>query len=154
MGGYEPTNPWSRYTGVIYSNKPNTVGQVDRSALNQWHGIATKSNISGEVKLLPFLTFKSSIALDLVRNQSDSFRPSYYLDGDEYSTYAGASRSVANKDYWVFDNYLTYNQKFDKHAVTAMSVPPQRKSATRRSTPIKKDRSTTTRTSRSSTPVP
>ena len=120
MGGYEPTNPWSRYTGVIYSNKPNTVGQVDRSALNQWHGIATKSNISGEVKLLPFLTFKSSIALDLVRNQSDSFRPSYYLDGDEYSTYAGASRSVANKDYWVFDNYLTYNQKFDKHAVTAM----------------------------------
>lgn len=110
MGGYEPTNPWSRYTGVIYSNKPNTVGQVDRSALNQWHGIATKSNISGEVKLLPFLTFKSSIALDLVRNQSDSFRPSYYLDGDEYSTYAGASRSVANKDYWVFDNYLTYNQ--------------------------------------------
>lgn len=120
MGGYEPTNPWSRYTGVIYSNKPNTVGQVDRSALNQWHGIATKSNISGEVKLLPFLTFKSSIALDLVRNQSDSFRPSYYLDGDEYSTYAGASRSVANKDYWVFDNYLTYNEKFDKHAVTAM----------------------------------
>lgn len=69
-----------------------------------------ESNISGEVKLLPFLTFKSSIALDLVRNQSDSFRPSYYLDGDEYSTYAGASRSVANKDYWVFDNYLTYNQ--------------------------------------------
>ena len=49
-----------------------------------------ESNISGEVKLLPFLTFKSSIALDLVRNQSDSFRPSYYLDGDEYSTYAGA----------------------------------------------------------------
>ena len=47
MSGYEPTNPWSRYTGVIYSNKPNTVAQVERQALNQWHGIATKSNLSG-----------------------------------------------------------------------------------------------------------
>ena len=121
MNSYEPTNPWSRYTGVIYSNKPNTVAQVDRQALNQWHGIATKSSVSGEFKLFPFLTFKSSISLDLIRNQSDSFRPSYYLDGDEYSTFAAASRSVANTDYYVFDNYLTYNQKFnDKHSVTAM----------------------------------
>ena len=121
MGGYEPTNPWSRYTGVIYSNKPNTVAQVDRMAQNKWHGIATKSNISGEFKLFPFLTFKSSIALDLNRNQSDGFTPKYYLDGDEYSTYATVSRGVSNTDYWVFDNYLTYNQKFSKHSVSTMA---------------------------------
>lgn len=121
MGGYEPTNPWSRYTGIIYSNKPNTVSQVDRMAENVWHGIATKSNVSGEFKLFPFLTFKSSIALDLNRNQSDGFTPKYWLDGDEYSTYATVSRGVSNTDYWVFDNYLTYNQKFDKHAITAMA---------------------------------
>lgn len=120
MGGYEPTNPWSRYTGVIYSNKPNTVAQVDRMAENKWHGIATKSNVSGEFKLFPFLTFKSSIALDLNRNQSDGFTPKYYLDGDEYSTYATVSRGVSNTDYWVFDNYFTYNQKFNKHSVSAM----------------------------------
>lgn len=118
--GYEPTNPWSRYTGVIYSNKVNTVAQVDRSALNRWHGIATKSNISGDFKLFPFLTFKSSLSLDLLRNQSDGFTPKYYLDGDEYSTYATVSRQVDNTDYWVFDNYLTYNQRFGKHAVNAM----------------------------------
>ena len=119
--GYEPTNPWSRYTGVLYSNKPNTVAQVDRSALNKWKGLATKGNIVGEVKLFPFLTFKSSFSLDLVRNQSDGFTPKYYLDGDEYSTYATVSRSLANTDYWVFDNYLTYNQKFNKHALTVMA---------------------------------
>ena len=119
--GYEPTNPWSRYTGVLYSNKPNTVAQVDRSALNKWKGLATKGNIVGEVKLFPFLTFKSSFSLDLVRNQSDGFTPKYYLDGDEYSTYATVSRSLSNTDYWVFDNYLTYNQKFNKHALTVMA---------------------------------
>lgn len=119
--GYEPTNPWSRYTGVLYSNKPNTVAQVDRSALNKWKGLATKGNIVGEVKLFPFLTFKSSFSLDLVRNQSDGFTPKYYLDGDEYSTYATVSRSLSNTDYWVFDNYLTYNQKFKKHSLTVMA---------------------------------
>lgn len=120
MGSYEPTNPWSRYTGIIYSNKPNTAAQVDRMAQNVWHGIVTKSNVSGEFKLFPFLTFKSSIALDLNRNQSDGFTPKYYLDGDEYSSYATVSRWVSNTDYWVFDNYFTYNQKFNKHSINAM----------------------------------
>ncbi|MEG2179302.1 MAG: TonB-dependent receptor [Bacteroidales bacterium] len=120
MSGYEPENPWSKYTGVIYSNKPNTVAQVDRMALNKWSGIATKSNIVGEVKLFPFLTFKSRIAVDLIRGLSAGFTPKYYLDGDEYNNYATVGRTVYNTDYWVFDNYLTYNQTFDKHAINAM----------------------------------
>ncbi|WP_227472045.1 TonB-dependent receptor [Parabacteroides bouchesdurhonensis] len=117
---YEPANPWSRYTGVLYSNKPNTVAQVDRHALNVWHEISTKSNITGEFKLFPFLTYKSSISIDLIRAQSDGFTPKYYLDGDEYSSFATASRSAYNTDYWVFDNYLTYAEKFDKHNVSVM----------------------------------
>ena len=121
MNGYEPTNPWSQYTGVLYSNKQNPVAQVDRAAQNRWHGIATKSNISGDFKLFPFLTFKSRMAIDLTRDQSDSFTPKYYLDGDEYSSYTTVGRSIYNTDYWVFDNYLTYTQKFDKHSVTAMA---------------------------------
>lgn len=120
MDRYEPTNPWSRYTGVIYSNKPNTVAQVDRMAESQWSGIQTKTNLSGEIKLLPFLKFKSSIALDLIRDLSSGFNPSYYLDGDEYNTYTTVSRIVYNTDYWVFDNYLTYEQKFNRHNINVM----------------------------------
>ena len=119
--GYEPTNPWSRYTGVLYSNKQNSLAQVERSAQNKWHGIATKSNITGEFKLFPFLTFKSSIAVDLKREQSDGFTPKYYLDGDEYSSYATVSRNIYNTDYWVFDNYLTYTDKFGDHSVSVMA---------------------------------
>lgn len=118
---YEPANPWSKYTGVLYSNKYNPVAQVNRADLNKWHGIATKIGISGDFKLFPFLTFKSSISIDLIRDQSDGFIPKYYLDGDEYSSYATASRFQYNTDYWVFDNYLTYTQKFGEHHVTAMA---------------------------------
>lgn len=56
MGGYEPTNPWSQYTGVIYSNKSNAVAQTDRMALSKWLGILSKTNVSAEIRLLPFLT--------------------------------------------------------------------------------------------------
>lgn len=119
--GYEPTNSWSKYTGVLYSNKMNPLAQVERMAQNKWHGIATKGNLTGEFKLFPFLTFKSSIAVDLKREQSDSFTPKYYLDGDEYSSYATVERTVYNTDYWVFDNYLTYAQKFNKHNVSVMA---------------------------------
>ncbi|WP_234347334.1 TonB-dependent receptor [Parabacteroides bouchesdurhonensis] len=121
MQGYEPTNPWSRYTGVIYSNKNNSPRQADMNALNNNTYLSTKSNVTGEIKLFPFLTFKSSIAIDLIRNLEAAFSPKYYSDGDEYSTYAAASRRSKNTDYWVFDNYFTYNQKFDKHSITAMA---------------------------------
>jgi TonB-linked SusC/RagA family outer membrane protein len=120
MNRYEPTNPWSQYTGVIYSNKPNTVGQTDRQSLIQNRYLSTKANIAGEIKLFPFLTFKSSIALDIIRNQWGGFWPKYYLDGDEYNNDAYAANYTYNTDYWVFENYLTYNQTFDKHTVNAM----------------------------------
>ena len=120
MGGYEPTNPWSQYTGVIYSNKSNAVAQVDRMSQSKWSGTAIKGNVAGEIKLFPFLTFKSTIAVDISRGLSAGFTPKYFLDGDEYSTYATVSRISYNTDYWVFDNYFTYNQKFDDHTINGM----------------------------------
>ena len=120
MNGYEPTNPWSRYTGILYSNKPNTVAQTDRQAMLHMKDYQIKANVSGDIKLLPFLTFKTSIALDLRRREWNGFAPKYYLDGDEYETDAYVNVSHYNTDYWVFDNYLTFNKTFDRHAVNAM----------------------------------
>ncbi|MDR2119234.1 MAG: TonB-dependent receptor [Tannerellaceae bacterium] len=120
MGGYEPTNPYSQYTGVIYSNKSNAVAQVDRMALSKWSGIISKTNLTGEIRLFPFLTYKSGLALDISRGLSDGFTPKYYLDGDEYASYATVSKTSGNTDYWVFDNYLTFSDRYDRHAVNAM----------------------------------
>lgn len=121
MDGYEPTNPWSRYTGVLYSNKPNTVAQADRNALLKMKDYQTKANVSADVKLFPFLTFKSSIALDLRRREWNGFAPKYYLDGDEKETDAYVNVSHYNTDYWVFDNYLTFNKTFDRHSINVMA---------------------------------
>ena len=39
MGGYEPTNPFSQYTGILYSNKPNPLAQTERKGQNRWKGL-------------------------------------------------------------------------------------------------------------------
>lgn len=120
MNGYEPLNKWSHYTGVIYSNKPNVVSQTDMYDINKWRGVVTKANVAGDLKLFPFLTFRSSIALDLSRGKSSGFHPKYYLDGDEKRSDARAQRDIYETDYWVFDNYLTFIKDFGKHSINAM----------------------------------
>lgn len=120
MGGYEPTNPYSQFTGVLYSNKPNPVAQTYRRGQNKWKGLQLKNNLSAEVKLFPFLSFKSSLGLDLSRTNDESFTPKYYLNGTDQISNAKVGRSIGERDYWVFENYFSYNDKFGDHAISAM----------------------------------
>ena len=120
MTGYEPTNPWSQYAGVIYSNKPNAVHQLKKQAENKWNGLVTKASVAGEFNILPNLKYKSSIAVDLYRAKSSSFTPKYHLDGDEFSVDAKVGKYMDESDYWVFDNYLTYDNRWDEHAIDAI----------------------------------
>lgn len=120
MGGYEPTNPYSQFTGVLYSNKPNPVAQTYRRGQNKWKGLQLKNNLSAEVKLFPFLSFKSSLGLDLSRTNDESFTPKYYLNGTDQISNAKVGRSIGERDYWVFENYFSYNDKFGDHAVSAI----------------------------------
>ena len=120
MDGYEPTNPFSQYTGILYSNKPNPLAQTDRKGQNRWKGLQLKNNLSADIKLFPFLSFKSSLGLDISRTSDESFLPKYYLNGTDQVTNAKVGRGVGQRDYWVFENYLSYNDKFGDHAVSAM----------------------------------
>ncbi|WP_199163378.1 MULTISPECIES: SusC/RagA family TonB-linked outer membrane protein [Parabacteroides] len=121
MDGYEPTNPFSQYAGILYSNKPNPLAQTDRLGQNVWKGLQLKANVSAEIKLFRFLSFKSSIGLDLSRTASDSFSPKYYLNATDQVSDATVGRNIGQTDYWVFDNYFSYNDKFGKHTVSAMA---------------------------------
>lgn len=120
MDGYEPTNPFSQYTGILYSNKPNPLAQTDRKGQNRWKGLQLKNNLSADIKLFPFLSFKSSLGLDISRTSDESFLPKYYLNGTDQVTNAKVGRGVGQRDYWVFETYLSYNDKFGDHTVSTM----------------------------------
>lgn len=42
-----------------------------------------KNNLSADIKLFPFLSFKSSLGLDLTRTSDEGFSPKYYLSGTD-----------------------------------------------------------------------
>ena len=121
MGGYEPTNPFSQYTGILYSNKPNPLAQTERKGQNRWKGLTLKNNLSADIKLFPFLSFKSSLGLDLTRTSDEGFSPKYYLSGTDQVADAKVERGIGQRDFWVFENYFSYNDKFGDHVVSAMA---------------------------------
>ena len=120
MGGYEPTNPFSQYTGILYSNKPNPLAQTERKGQNRWKGLTLKNNLSADIKLFPFLSFKSSLGLDLTRTSDEGFSPKYYLSGTDQVADAKVERGIGQRDFWVFENYFSYNDKFGDHTVSTM----------------------------------
>lgn len=121
MTGYEPANIWSHYGPIMYSNKLNPVAQAARlEQSNLWTAFSVKGNLSGDIKILPFLTFKSNMAVDISRALSGGFTPKFSLDGDEKSDQSRVNRNVSNTDYWIFDNYLTFDKDFSGHKVNVM----------------------------------
>jgi TonB-linked SusC/RagA family outer membrane protein len=120
MTGYEATNPFSQYAPVIYSNKPNPVAQIERMKQSVWEGYSMKGGLAADINLTSDLKYRGSFGFDIHRGISNGFTPSYYLDGDEYSTDATVSRYAYNPEYFVFENTLTFDKIFKDHHVLVM----------------------------------
>lgn len=120
MTGYEPSNEFSKYAGVLYSNKPNPVAQVDIMGQSIWEGISIKGGLAGDINIKPWLKFRSSFGIDLHRGISKGFTPKYNLNGYQKETYASVGRTYYNTNYWVWENTLTFDRTFGVHHVLAM----------------------------------
>ena len=64
-------------------------------------GITVENNLSADIKLFPFLSFKSSLGFGYFRTSDESFLPKYYLNGTDQVTNAKVGRGVGQRDYWV-----------------------------------------------------
>lgn len=121
MSGYEASNPYSQYAGILYTNKPNPVAQVERMQQSVWEGIAIKGGAALDVKIIDPLTFRSNFGLDLGRGISKGFSPSYYLNPFDYATYNTASNSSSWSNYFVWENTLAFDKTYGRHHITALA---------------------------------
>ena len=121
MTGYDASNPFSKYAGVLYSNKPNPVGQIERMRQSIWEGISLKGGANLEIKILEPLKFRSNLGLDLHRGISKGFTPQYYLNGYDYSTYNTVSNYSYWSNYFVWENTLAFDQVWGQHRVNALA---------------------------------
>lgn len=120
MNQIEPKNEYSWYSPILLTNKENPVVQTKIRKDNIWKDIAIKGGLNLDANITPWLRFKTSFNIDLLRGGSDGFAPKYYLDAEQFATDASVSKFFSNSDYWVWDNTLTFENNFNDHNVLAM----------------------------------
>ncbi|RBL94110.1 SusC/RagA family protein [Chitinophaga flava] len=121
MTGYEANNPYSQYAGILFTNKPNPVAQVERMQQSVWEGIAIKGGAALDVKIIDPLTFRSNFGLDLGRGISKGFSPSYFLNSFDYANYNSVSNSSSWNNYFVWENTLNFDKTYGRHRITALA---------------------------------
>lgn len=121
MTGYEANNPYSQYAGILFTNKPNPVAQVERMQQSVWEGIAIKGGAALDVKIIEPLTFRSNFGMDLSRGISKSFSPAYFLNSFDYATYNTVGNTSDWGNYFVWENTLNFDKTFGKHHITALA---------------------------------
>ena len=120
LGEIDQNNPYSFYSPILMTNKQNPASQVNIYKDNVWKGIQLKGGLAADVKITDFLKYRGSFGLDLSRGGSDGFTPKYRLDNEQYVTDATVSKFITQSDYWVLENTLTFDKKFDEHNLSFM----------------------------------
>src|SRR5690625_6296265 len=79
MEGYEANNPFSQYSGVLFTNKINPVAQIERLKQNVWQGIGLKGGTSIDILIFDILLFRSYFLIYLGMAISLCIVHSYFL---------------------------------------------------------------------------
>ncbi|MBS4056260.1 MAG: TonB-dependent receptor [Bacteroidales bacterium] len=110
--------------GVVY-NVGNPLADLAYSnSFNR--GIRGVGNLFTEIKLSKHFTFKSSYGLDAGLNKAENFTPAYTIynpDGtasQQFNEFSDLSKSSSDNYSWLWENTLTYEQRFDKHRISAV----------------------------------
>jgi len=119
--GYEPTNPFSQYSGLLYSNKRNPVAQIERLRQSNYEMMSIKGGITADVKILKTLSFQSRGGMDVQRALNKGFVPQFYLNAFDNATTNTVSNFSFNTNYFVIENTLNYNQTWGKYHLTGLA---------------------------------
>ena len=76
-------------------------------------------NIFADINLAKGLTWRSEVGFDFGNNSSERFKPTVDLGGWVRQTNEN-SKAESSNVYWQLKNYLTYNNVWGKHSLTAM----------------------------------
>ena len=118
--GYEPNNLYSQYSGILFSNKRNPVGQIQRMRQSTYEYLYVKAGANLEIKLLDFLKFNSRFGMDISRSLTDGFQPKYTLNANDYANENTVIQDNSRSNYFVWEQTLSYDQTFGKFKIGAL----------------------------------
>jgi TonB-linked SusC/RagA family outer membrane protein len=122
LEGYDLTNEYSLFGTGKYSNKSQPYAQAYRSGnLNNTEGLSLVGNVILDIKILPWLIFKSNLGVDRRSNVINNFTPKYYLDPDEKADNNSVMKRQQQYNSWAFENTISAVRKFGQHNLTAVA---------------------------------
>ncbi|GHU59254.1 SusC/RagA family TonB-linked outer membrane protein [Bacteroidia bacterium] len=120
--GYDVNNEYSMFGTGKYSNKRQPYAQAYRSGtLNSEEGLSLVGNAVLDIKILPWLVFKSNLGVDRRTIINDQFTPKYYLDPDEKEDNNTIFKRQRQFNSWAFENTISAVRKFGEHNVSAVA---------------------------------
>lgn len=118
---WDDENPGQYYNNFYGANVTHPLSNMSRSADNVAKNNRLLGNVSGEITFAPFLKFKSSLAID-----RKSYHYTSFLDPEKTSygreQFGKADDNRSQSTVLVFDNTLSFDKKFKKHALSAVAV--------------------------------
>jgi TonB-linked SusC/RagA family outer membrane protein len=120
--GYDPNNMYSLFGTSKYSNKSQPYATAYRYGNLRNEGMLRLiGNAVLDIKLFPWLIFKSNIGTDMNGINNNEFTPQYYLDPDEKSDNSTLMKRRRDNTSWTFENTLNFTRKFDSHSLSAVA---------------------------------
>lgn len=109
--GYEPNNKYSQYSGILFSNKVNPVGQIERMRQSKYQDLFVKAGANLSAEIIEGLTSDTHFGFDLSRSNVDGLQPRYALSPADK---ADLNIVVANNSrirYLVAEQTLQYKKQ-------------------------------------------
>ena len=119
-----PSAPIYDQDGNYYSISMENYSVVNPVAMAMLEKIGLKrqklsGNIFSDIRFIPSLTWHAELDYDYSYSMAETFNPSVSLGA--YQRAANEVRQQKNNSiYWAIKNYLTWNQTFGKHSLSAM----------------------------------
>jgi TonB-dependent starch-binding outer membrane protein SusC len=106
-------NPYTFYSPVLFNNKVNPVAQSDIMHQSIWKDYTFRGNLNADIDLTSWLKYRGSIHAEIYRANPESFLPKYAIGQYQNEALGNVSNSSYTTDYFVFDNYLTIDKKYE-----------------------------------------
>ncbi|HKK43244.1 MAG TPA: TonB-dependent receptor, partial [Bacteroidales bacterium] len=84
-------------------------------------GVRGVGNLYTEATILKYIKLKTSFGLDAGYNQATSFTPAYFVSSQQQNLLNTLNKGNSHNITWLWENTLTLNRKFGKHAIDALA---------------------------------
>jgi TonB-linked SusC/RagA family outer membrane protein len=84
-------------------------------------GVRGVGNLFTEATIMKYFKAKTSFSLDAAYNQAISFTPAYFVSPQQQNILNTLNKGNSHNITWLWENTLSFNKKFGKHAIDFVS---------------------------------